>query len=338
MSLDRETEALIRSWMQHDRAMLRDYLVRDVQDPRLNVQSILARHFLIERLFPGRFGQLMEQELRFGAAMNWLLCLSKSPDAAARAPLVFDALLADAEDPADSLLPRYLVETCAALPADADGLPVPDYIGDLLAWLAARADEATLPEPVLQTFQHLWSHALAAETVPEPRPAVLEIACGSANDYRFFDAFGLARFIEYTGVDLCEKNVVNARSMFPGVRFDVGNALRLDAPDAAYDYVIASDLYEHLSVEAMEAAVAETCRVTRREACILFFSMQEAAEHVVRPIDEYHINVVAMDAVRQLFLRGAKAVEAISVDELLRRRLGCDDTPNKRAWVFTVTK
>jgi hypothetical protein len=27
-----ETERLKKSWMQHDRAVLRDYLVRDVQD------------------------------------------------------------------------------------------------------------------------------------------------------------------------------------------------------------------------------------------------------------------------------------------------------------------
>ena len=42
-----ETERLKKSWMRYDRATLRDYLVQDVEDPRINVQSILTRHFLI---------------------------------------------------------------------------------------------------------------------------------------------------------------------------------------------------------------------------------------------------------------------------------------------------
>ena len=45
-SLQEESDKLARSWMQHDAGMLRDYLVAGVEDPRLNVQSVLSRHFL----------------------------------------------------------------------------------------------------------------------------------------------------------------------------------------------------------------------------------------------------------------------------------------------------
>ena len=65
-----ETERLKNSWMQYDRATLHDYLVRDVEDPRINVKSILTRHFLIGRLFGERFDVLMEQELRFGLVVS----------------------------------------------------------------------------------------------------------------------------------------------------------------------------------------------------------------------------------------------------------------------------
>jgi len=65
---EQETARLTKSWMQYDADTLRDYLVQDVEDPRINVQSILTRHFLIERLFGGRFRGLMDQELRFGCA------------------------------------------------------------------------------------------------------------------------------------------------------------------------------------------------------------------------------------------------------------------------------
>jgi len=64
---------LARSWMRHDAAWLEDYLVASVEDPRLNLQSILTRHFLVTALTGDRFVALMEQEYRFAAGrMNWL--------------------------------------------------------------------------------------------------------------------------------------------------------------------------------------------------------------------------------------------------------------------------
>ena len=65
-----ETERLTKSWTQYNRTILRNYLVEDVEDPRINVQSILVRHFLIERLFGEQFDELMEYELRFSLVMN----------------------------------------------------------------------------------------------------------------------------------------------------------------------------------------------------------------------------------------------------------------------------
>ena len=47
-------------------------LVQGVEDPRINVQSILTRHFLIEQLFGNRFAEVTEAELRFAVVMNWL--------------------------------------------------------------------------------------------------------------------------------------------------------------------------------------------------------------------------------------------------------------------------
>ena len=63
--------------MRHDRGALRDDLVQDVEDPRINVQSALTRHFLLEKLLPGQLQALKEQELRFGVVMTWLLKLLK---------------------------------------------------------------------------------------------------------------------------------------------------------------------------------------------------------------------------------------------------------------------
>src|ERR1051326_1394858 len=80
-TLKLESEKLVRSWMQHESAKLRDYLVAGVEDPRINLQSILSRHFLIRSIFGQKFHVLMEHECRFGAVMNWLTVLAANSDA-----------------------------------------------------------------------------------------------------------------------------------------------------------------------------------------------------------------------------------------------------------------
>lgn len=321
--------------MQHDHAMLRDYLVRDVQDPRLNVQSILARHFLIARLLPGRFAALMEHELRFALAMNWLLALAKMPQAAGRAGAVLGALVDGAAASEGVAIPGYVAETFSLVPAEAEGVRVPDYLGDALAWMAGNATDVPLPGHVLATFQVLWRSIF--ERARGGRVGVLEPACGSANDYRFLDAFGIARFLDYTGLDLAEKNVRNARAMFPGVRFEAGNVLEIPAPDGAFDYCLVSDLFEHLSPAAMEAAAAEVLRVTRQAACVCYFSMHEGPEHVIRPVGDYHVNLLSAPAAEALWRRGAAGVEVVPIDAMLRARFGCADTPNTNAYTFIIT-
>jgi len=50
-NLEQETESLRQAWQLYEYFQLQDYLVQDVQDPRINIQSILSRHFLIDRIF-----------------------------------------------------------------------------------------------------------------------------------------------------------------------------------------------------------------------------------------------------------------------------------------------
>jgi len=101
---------------------------------------------------------------------------------------------------------------------------------DLSAGHRFETSGVPIPEYLLSTFEAIWRELLAGE---QPRRiCVLEPACGSANDYRFLDTFGIARLLDYVGFDLCEKNIVNASGMFPGVRFKVGNVLEIDAATA----------------------------------------------------------------------------------------------------------
>jgi SAM-dependent methyltransferase len=328
-SLKLETERLTKAWMQHAQGVLRDYLVSDVEDPRINVQSILTRHFLIERLFGAEFDALNKHELRFALVVNWLLRLLKKPVQSWQLHSVLDALLAGESDAEGLKIPAYISETFAAL-------AVPNYMCDLLCWSPVETTDVPIPQRLMSTFQAIWGEMLADER-PQ-RISVLEPACGSANDYRFLEAFDIARLLDYTGFDLCEKNIDNAKQMFPAARFDVGNVLEIDAEDEAFDYCFIHDLFEHLSVEGLEAAIAEICRVTRKGICAGFFNMHGGDEHIVEVVGDYHWNTLSISKTKMLFERHGFTARVIHIDTFLRSEFGCGDTHNKNAYTLVITR
>jgi SAM-dependent methyltransferase len=342
-SLQAESEKLARSWMQHDAGMLRDYLVGSVEDPRLNLQSVLSRHFLTRALTSERYGALMEAEYWFAAAMNWLTALAGRAGDAGELEEVLFALKRGADNAEGTEIPGFIVQTFAALPASAGDATVPNYIESFLTGTQWVGGQARFHEPSLDAFRDLWRKALAGQAPPRPfsiistpEPSVLEPACGSANDYRYLVAYGLARLIDYTGFDLCAKNIENARALFPGVGFDVGNVFEITAPDKAYELCFVHDLFEHLSLEGMRAAVKEMCRVTRHGLCVGFFNMNEIREHEARPVDEYHWNLLSMNRMKELFAEGGFAAQVVNIGGFLRDRVGCEQTHNPNAYTFLL--
>lgn len=326
-SLRLETQRLKQSWMRHDRDTLRDYLVRDVEDPRINIQSILTRHFLIRRLFGEQFDDLVEHELRFSLVINWLLGLLKRPIRSWQLQVVLDALLSGGDDAEGLKIPTYISETF-------DALALPNYICDLLNWSPVETTDVPVPAYLLSTFQAIWHEILACEH--SQRVSVLEPACGSANDFRFIDAFGIGRLLDYTGFDLCEKNIWNARQMFPEACFKVGNVLEIDTGEKTFDYCFVHDLFEHLSVEAMEVAISQICRVTRRGICAGFFNMHEGRRHVVKVVGNYHWNKLSMSETKASFERYGFVVNGIHIDTFLRSKFDCPDTHNKGAYTLLM--
>src|SRR4051812_19080389 len=108
-----ESEKLARSWMQHDASMLRDYLVSSVEDPRINLQSILTRHFLIQSLVGERFAGCMEQECRFSAALNWIMKHSRESANPDELKIINYALQRGSDNAEGIDLPRFLLQTYA---------------------------------------------------------------------------------------------------------------------------------------------------------------------------------------------------------------------------------
>ena len=100
---------------------------------------------------------------------------------------------------------------------------------------------------------------------------------------------------------------------------------------------IVHDLFEHLSIEAMEAAIAELCRVTRRGICAGFFNMHDGWRHIVRTVDDYHWNTLSLARTEAAFRRFASDVQVIHIDEFLTSHFGCPDTHNKGAYTLVVS-
>src|SRR3954452_14753991 len=112
-----ETEKLVRSWQQHDPAMLREYLVASVEDPRLNLQSILTRHFLLSRIVGDSADDLKTEELAFGVLMSWVLSMMRRK----LGPDDWNAILHALDHGSDNAegleLPAFLIRRFRTLPA-----------------------------------------------------------------------------------------------------------------------------------------------------------------------------------------------------------------------------
>ena len=323
-----ETEKLRQSWSKYDRATLRDYLVNDVEDPRINVQSILTRHWLIKQLFGNKFSDLMEHELRFSLVMNWLLKLIKNNIRTSQLQAVLDALICGNNNADGIIVPSYISETFFSL-------SLPNYICDALNLPFIEDANGIIPEYIIFTFARIWKDILKNES---PRKiSVLEPACGSANDFRFLDAFGISRFINYRGFDLCEKNIRNAKKKFPQIIFTVGNVFDIQYGDKQFDYCFVHDLFEHLSIEAMEYAISEICRVTKHGICLNFFNMYDGDKHIVKVVESYYWNKLSMKEIKKLLDKKVSNVKTIHIDSFLASTYGYNDTHNKNAFTFILS-
>ncbi len=339
-ALRQESEKLLRSWMQHESSWLREYLVSGVEDPRISVQSIVARHLVVRALAGDRFSELMQQEYRFAAVMNWLLPLVHKAADQEELEAVLFGLRRGADNVEGIELPAWARRIFATLPMEISGVTIPNYVEGVLG-SCKLADGHMVSDPEnLETFCRAWNAALGGSQIaPQvPRISVLEPACGSANDYRFLAAYGIASLINYTGFDLCARNIENARALFPSVRFEVANVFEIPARDQSFDFCVVHDLFEHLSLEGLEAAINEVCRITRQGMCLGFFQADEVAEHVVRPVDEYHWNLLSVLQLKAAFARCGFAAQVLHIGTFLRESTGCERTHNPNAYTFMLER
>jgi ubiquinone/menaquinone biosynthesis C-methylase UbiE len=185
-------------------------------------------------------------------------------------------------------------------------------------------------------FQERWRAALASRTAP--KVSVLELACGSANDYRAFADYGLAPFLDYLGIDLNPKNVANARRRFPAVRFELGNAMATKQADRSFDVVIASDVFEHLPIPVAAQVLAEAARVARHAVVLSFFNMAEVAEHDDRPVAAYHWNLLSRARYEEALAASFATVAVTPIASWLKQDFAYEHTYNPGAYTFIAQR
>jgi SAM-dependent methyltransferase len=282
---------LLKRWWSHASPEALDrYLVSGYQNPRINLQSIIARHFLVRRIF--------------------------GPDAADLERLMSDEV-------------AFAIELNEELRVTAEKLDVAmgAYLDPEKAEAVRRVEESIADRET--AFAERWRDALDGRT--GTRLAVLELACGSANDYRAFAEYGFADHLDYLGIDLTPKNIENARRRFPGTRFEVGDITALDAPDASFDYVIAFDIFEHLSPDAIERALDEATRVSRRGLALTFFNMRDIAAHQITQRGVYHWNRLSRSTMEARLRPEFPVIESIRIAPWLSSEHGYTRTYNPHA-------
>ena len=325
-----ESERLDQAWTKFDPRHLDTYLVADEQDPRTNIQSIISRAFLIDSIWPEEFTALIQEELRFGLCMNFILKTVKENSPKVTRQSILSAL---ENNSSDIDIPHYFKSCYEKL--NSPDPQIEDYITQaLIAPLSFGS--SSLPESALTTFETMWYIALD-DREPE-KISVFEPGCGSANDYRFLDSYGAAKFLDYTGIDICQKNIDNALRRFPDVDFAVGNIMQIPAGDNTYDYSFVHDLFEHLSIPAMELSLRQLSRVTCNQACISFFNMADIPEHIVKPTGLYHVNTLSLGKVCDILkAAGAVDIDTVYIDAFLKEICDCTDCQNKNAYTLIVS-
>lgn len=201
-------------------------------------------------------------------------------------------------------------EPAAATPVDREG-PIADSPeardGRVRATYAAVAPtyaERLTGELAGLPFERWLLDRVAAHAAGLGLP-VVDAGCGPGHVTAYLDAAGA----EARGLDLTPEMVEQARSRFPGVRYDVGDLRRLMRPEAAAGWGAVLGWYSliHLAGSELPTAVAALARPLAPEG-LLVLAMQEG--EAVRRQEEWFGIPTALDFVLQDRIQVVAAVEA----------------------------
>ena len=170
--------------------------------------------------------------------------------------------------------------------------------------------------------------------------AVIEAACGSANDYRFFrsstaspSGSGLHRRSTSLGANVgnCSHDV--PRSRLPGRR----RRRTSRPPTAAYDWAVAHDLLEHLSPRVPSTAPSmSSAGSAGAGSSISFFA--DGATHAgapwCTPRRYYHVNTLSRARIHERFAEHCSDIKWIHTRTYLADRTGFERYYSAKTWTI----
>ena len=112
--------------------------------------------------------------------------------------------------------------------------------------------EAGIVDPVFASLSDLLN------SLPMEEFSLLDAACASGY-YNEVIQSETVKKIAYRGSDYSEAMIDKARSLYPGLRFDVEDLTQLTYGDKEFDVIMLSGVLEH--IPAFENAISEACRV-----------------------------------------------------------------------------
>ena len=149
--------------------------------------------------------------------------------------------------------------------------------------------------------------------------SLLDAGCGSGNYYESLKIAGLHHFLNYTGVDIAEKNIENCEWFYPEAKFYLGDISELDFPDNSFDVTLVSQVFEHLPPKMIEPALINSYRVAKETLIINFFCEKNIPEHTIIPKEGlYYWNCLSRKEITKILKVPAQQITII--DESFGKR------------------
>lgn len=114
--------------------------------------------------------------------------------------------------------------------------------------------------------------------------------------------------------------------------------LATDLPDGSFDCLYCHDLLEHLSLDALECALAEMFRIARTDILLHFFNGKSSGDHEVIPVGRYYRNRLSMTRIAAFFERLGATATVLEMDRWLREKTGSPAYHNPHAFSLLVEK
>jgi len=147
-------------------------------------------------------------------------------------------------------------------------------------WSQQRIDRIWAEKVRSKAWRKDKAYMAIAELCAEYGDTILNIGCGGGIQYAAIRE--VSPNIKYMGVDITPKMIKSARRLFPGVKFELGDAAALPYSDEEFDVSIVRHVFEHHPLSSGKDILHEALRVAKNAALFLFFvGPQEMEQDII---------------------------------------------------------